>query len=264
MIRVMVVEDDIIFAQRLVELLLKNGLSVEHCASVEAAKALLIDTPIDVAIIDLMLPPTFGTEGIGLLEFLRRSAPKLNVIMMTSMQTKTTEYVAAAMKSGAHFFIDKQSPDFNTKVLLNIKELLAMMRDNVFISHGHNELLKLKLKDFVQSRLHRQAVILSEQPSRGLTIVEKLERASEKCKSAIILLTKDDEQIDGGSRARQNVIHEVGFFQGKYGRKNVVLICERGVELFSNISGIIRIEFEANNFEAIFESLRLEMETPQA
>jgi predicted nucleotide-binding protein len=128
------------------------------------------------------------------------------------------------------------------------------------LSHGHNELLKLKLKDFLQTKLKQTPVILAEQPNRGLTIVEKLERASEECWFAIILMTKDDEQQGGGVRARQNVVHEIGFFQGKYGRKNVILLAERGVEVFSNISGIVRIEFDANHFGEAFEGVRKEIE----
>jgi len=135
----------------------------------------------------------------------------------------------------------------------------AAARRRIFISHGHNELLRLRLKEFLTSRLGVEVMVLQEAPNRGLTIVEKLEEASERCCFAIILLTKDDEQPSGSSRARQNVIHELGFFQGKYGRERVVLLAERGVELFSNISGIVRVEFEKDHFEASFESIRLEI-----
>jgi predicted nucleotide-binding protein len=134
------------------------------------------------------------------------------------------------------------------------------MRQNIFISHGHNELLKLRLKDFVATRLEQTPVVLSEQPSQGLTVVEKLERVSEKCCFAVVLMTKDDELMGGGVRSRQNVIHEIGFFQGKYGRRNVVLLTERGVEMFTNISGIVRLEFDPDHFEEVFEPLRVEFE----
>jgi predicted nucleotide-binding protein len=141
-----------------------------------------------------------------------------------------------------------------------MEEILRKRRANVFLSHGHNELLKLKLKDFLNSKLGRMPIILAEQSSRGLTVVEKLERVSAICCFAVVLMTKDDQQVDGGVRARQNVIHEIGFFQGKYGRKNVVLLAERGIELFTNISGIIRIEFEAEHFEECYEPLRNELD----
>ena len=130
---------------------------------------------------------------------------------------------------------------------------------SVFISHGHVELLKYQLKDFVKTRLGGEPLILSEQPNNGMTIVEKLESASEKCNKAIILLTKDDEMANGNKRGRQNVIHEIGFFQGKYGRKNVILLCEEGVELFTNISGIVSIQFDRKHFPEVFEQLREEL-----
>ena len=133
------------------------------------------------------------------------------------------------------------------------------MNNKIFISHGHNELLKLKLKDFLQNHLDRQPLILSELPNYGRTVVEKLEDASKMCNAAIILLTKDDETKEGGMRARQNVIHEIGFFQGKYGRNKVILLYEQGVEVFSNISGILRIEFSSDHFEEIYENLRTEL-----
>ena len=133
------------------------------------------------------------------------------------------------------------------------------MNNSIFISHGHADLLKLQLKDFIKSRLGMEALIFSEQPNNGMTIVEKLEAASEKCNKAIILLTKDDEMADGNRRGRQNVIHEIGFFQGKYGRKNVILLCEEGVELFTNISGIVYIQFNRDHFPEAFEQLREEL-----
>src|SRR5206468_2559031 len=116
-------------------------------------------------------------------------------------------------------FLDKNSTLFEQNLRLRLKEIVMEKANNIFISHGHNELLKLKLKDFISSRLKLKPIVLSEQASSGLTVVEKLEKVSEECSFAIVLMTKDDEQLNGGVRARQNVIHEIGFFQGKYGRK---------------------------------------------
>ena len=131
------------------------------------------------------------------------------------------------------------------------------MGAKIFISHGHNELAKHKLKDFVRDRLHMEAVVLAEQPDLGLTIVEKLEHYGRVCQFALILLTGDDETASGGLRARQNVIHELGYFHGVRGRKRVLLLKEVGVELFSNISGLIYKEFPTGSIESVFEDIRL-------
>ena len=47
---------------------------------------------------------------------------------------------------------------------------------NIFISHGHDELAKLKLKEFIRESLKFNPLVLADQPSDGMTIVEKLER----------------------------------------------------------------------------------------
>lgn len=241
--------------------MLRNGFDACYADNAEEAKIELLNKHIDIALIDLMLPPSYDDEGLDLLMHIREYFPEVEPLMMSARTTQMTELVVKAMKKGTHNFFDKSSPFFEQKLIYQIKELLMEKRKNIFISHGHNELLKLKLKDFLINRLHRNAIILSEQPNLGLTVVEKLEQVSEKCCFAIILITKDDEQKNGNLRARQNVVHEIGFFQGKYGRKNVILLAEKGVEIFSNISGIIYIEFDKNTFESIFEYLRIEIET---
>lgn len=138
------------------------------------------------------------------------------------------------------------------------------MGTKIFISHGHNELAKHKLKDFVHDRLDMEAVVLAEQPDHGLTIVEKLEHYGRECKFALILLTGDDETVSGGLRARQNVIHELGYFHGVLGRHRVLLLKERSVELFSNISGLIYKEFSIGSIESVFEDIRLAIESGDA
>jgi len=134
----------------------------------------------------------------------------------------------------------------------------------IFVSHGHNELLKLKLKNFIVDRLGLQPIILSEQPDLGLTVIEKLEKYGKDCDFALIVFTADDKTISGGARARQNVIHELGFFHGILGRDRVLLLKQKEVELFSNISGLIYKEFTNNNIESIFEDIRIAIENDSA
>lgn len=134
----------------------------------------------------------------------------------------------------------------------------------VFITHGHNEIAKLKIKDFLSTRLGHEPVILGEQPGRqGLTIIEALEKFSEGCEFAAILLTGDDTTRDGGIRARQNVVHEIGFFQGRLGRSKVVLIVEKGVEIPSNLSGLFYLEYE-KDVKEIFDDIRVILEAGDA
>lgn len=140
----------------------------------------------------------------------------------------------------------------------------AIKVKRVFISHGHNEVVKHKLKDFIRERLRMEPVILAEQPDLGLTVVEKLEKYGPGCQFALILFTADDQMVSGEARARQNVIHELGFFHGLLGRDRVLLLKQSGVELFSNISGLIYKEFEEDRIESVFEDIRIALESCSA
>lgn len=138
------------------------------------------------------------------------------------------------------------------------------MTGRIFISHGHNQLAMHRLRDFVRDRLEMTPVVLAEQPDLGLTIVEKLEHYGRECCFALILLTADDDTASGGARARQNVIHELGFFHALLGRKKVLLLKEEEVELFSNISGLIYKEFPKDRIKETFEDVRLAIESDDA
>lgn len=110
--------------------------------------------------------------------------------------------------------------------------------EKVFIIHGHDEASKSQVARMVE-RLGFTAVILAEQTNRGRTIIEKLERHSDVA-FAVALLTPDD----AGSRARQNVILELGHFEGKIGRDRVCILYSPGVELPSDIRGVAYYELD--------------------
>lgn len=256
---ILLLDDDPVFALPVIEELHRGGNQVFYYEKLFDAIDGAKKQPIDLFIIDLMLPPSFGKEGLIMLENVKKNSPDSEVLMISSKDKGMTQIVDQAYQLGVRRFIDKSDPEHLIKIILSVKEIKKEMNDSIFISHGHAELLKLQLKDFVREKLGKKAVILSDQPNNGMTIVEKLEAASEKCNKAIILLTKDDEMADGTMRGRQNVIHEIGFFQGKYGRRNVILLQEEGVESFTNISGIVYIQFNRDHFSEVFEQLRNEL-----
>ena len=88
--------------------------------------------------------------------------------------------------------------------------------NRVFIVHGHDEAARGPIARFIE-KLGLEAVILHEQASGGRTIIEKLEYYSNVA-FAVVLLTPDDvgaaKDLAGNlnSRARQNVILELGYF----------------------------------------------------
>lgn len=258
---ILLVEDDGDFANECLASLYREGFTIDYCKDARDAFALVRNNEYSLAILDLILPPTQTEQGLKIQQWLLAKKPPPPIIFMTIQREDTVNAVAAAMRKSAKDFISKRDADAVHQIIIRVQEVLMQEKNRVFLSFGHNELLKLRLKDFIENRLGIRTIVLADQPAQGLTIVEMLEKAAKQCSFALILLTKDDEQKDDAVRARQNVIHELGFFQAKYGRKNVVLLAERGVELFSNISGIMRIEFEPAHFESVFDPLRREIES---
>ena len=58
---------------------------------------------------------------------------------------------------------------------------------------------------------------------------------------------------------RENVLHEIGYFQGKFGLAAVCLLHEEGTTLPSNIHGLVYIPFPKKHIEATFGPLAREL-----
>jgi predicted nucleotide-binding protein len=115
----------------------------------------------------------------------------------------------------------------------------------VFIIHGHDALLKTEVQ-LLMKRAGVQSVVLHEMPDRGRTIIEKLVGETERAGYAIALLTPDDLTDDGRGRARQNVILEIGYFLGKLGKERLRMIVQDGVEVPSDLQGILYEKHDTN------------------
>ena len=62
--------------------------------------------------------------------------------------------------------------------------------------------------------------------------------------TAICLFTADDvgkgkKEEKENTRARQNVVFETGYFIGKLGRQNIVIVSNNGIELPSDLQGVV-------------------------
>ena len=132
----------------------------------------------------------------------------------------------------------------------------------VFIVHGHDDEAKEMVARFVEN-LGIEATILHEQANRGQTIPEKFEEHAGEAGFAIILLTPDDlgapndERNKLKPRARQNVVLELGYFWGRLGRGRVCVLYKGGVELPSDMQGILYVPMD--NFDGWKQKLAREM-----
>lgn len=127
----------------------------------------------------------------------------------------------------------------------------------VFLSHGRSKDW-LAVQAYIERDVDLPTLELAQEASRGQTIIEKLFGNAERCDSAVIVMTGDDVAEDQ-VRARENVIHEIGFFQGKFGRQAVVVLHEDGVNIPTNLAGVVYVPFPKGNIEAGFHVLRREL-----
>lgn len=128
----------------------------------------------------------------------------------------------------------------------------------VFITHGRAKDW-LEVQAYIEKDLGLRTLELAQEASLGNTIIEKLEGNAEGCDAAVIVMSGDDTDEDGQLRARENVLHEIGFFQSKYGRRNVVLLHEDGVSIPTNLGGIVYTAYPKGNVGAAFGVMAREL-----
>lgn len=121
---------------------------------------------------------------------------------------------------------------------------------SVFIVHGHDEGMREQVSSFIQE-IGYTPIVLHERPNLGRTIIEKFEHEVADVDFAIVLMSPDDFGAAIGqepkTRARQNVLLELGYFLSELGRQRVFLLYKEDVEIPSDILGILYIPFDADD-----------------
>lgn len=130
---------------------------------------------------------------------------------------------------------------------------------NVFIGHGRSPMWR-ELKDFVGDRLKLPWDEFNRVPVAGVTNIARLSEMLDAAAIAFLVMTAEDEMIDGDIQARMNVVHEAGLFQGRLGFTKAIVLLEEGCAEFSNIQGLGQIRFPKGNIAACFEEVRRVLE----
>jgi DNA-binding NarL/FixJ family response regulator len=101
---ILIVDDAALIVKRLIAML--NGLpsveSINTASNYREAIAVLKDTAIDIAILDIHLG---GKNGIELLKYVKGNFPGVEVVMLTNAGNE--KYRELCKKEGARYFIDK-------------------------------------------------------------------------------------------------------------------------------------------------------------
>lgn len=128
----------------------------------------------------------------------------------------------------------------------------------IFIGHGRSDAWRA-LKDFLE-RLGLEVEEFNRESQAGRSTKERLEEMLGRSGFAFIVMTGEDRTNYEEVRARQNVIHEAGLFQGRLGFTRAIILLEDGCEKFSNIDGLTYIGFKKSDIEGAFENVRRVLE----
>jgi len=149
------------------------------------------------------------------------------------------------------------------EIINNNKEIkfLQPIGNNVFIVHGHDTDILHELKDILKNECNIEPIILKEKPSEGKTIIEKFEHHAGHSGFALVIITPDDLVENNGEislQGRPNVLFELGWFCGRYGRNRVRILKKKGTEIPSDLAGIETYDFH-EKLEEIFRKIRDEL-----
>ena len=130
----------------------------------------------------------------------------------------------------------------------NVDETRVGPEPRVFVVYGHDVDAREEL-ELILRRVRTNPIILQNIPSKGDTLIEKLESLTD-ADFACVLLTPDDvgakktEQSALRPRARQNVVLELGMVLSRLGRRRVaILVKGDDIEKPTDIDGLIYIPF---------------------
>lgn len=166
-----------------------------------------------------------------------------------------------------HGYLNQQQVEASQKLRIPEPPVLppqvvdgSFNNSQVFIVHGHDEIAKLDVANFVTS-LRLEPIILHMQASSGMTIIEKIEHYS-NVGFGIVLYTPCDVgqkvgDLTGQHRARQNVVFEHGYLIGKLGRRRVSAVVKGAVETPNDISGVVYVGMDPEG--SWQEQLKIEM-----
>ena len=162
----------------------------------------------------------------------------------------TSVFVEAAARSqieAVHSIFENASSDD----LIPLEREQLEVEPVVFIGHGRSQLWR-DLKDHLQDMQGYQIEAYEMGARAGHAIRDILDSMLGKSSFALIVMTAEDEMVDGTYQPRMNVVHELGLFQGSLGWLRAIMLLEDGAEDFSNMAGIQQIRFSKGNIREAF------------
>lgn len=134
---------------------------------------------------------------------------------------------------------------------LDEAKIITSEQIQIFIGHGRDPQWR-ELQEHLRDHHGFQVTAYEVGPRAGMSVKEVLEELLASSAFALLVLTGEDLHADGELHARENVIHELGLFQGRLGFMRAITLLEDDVREFSNILGVNQIRFPKGIIRATF------------
>jgi predicted nucleotide-binding protein len=165
----------------------------------------------------------------------------------------------SAVKEITSILVERVEAFLDSVCANGVNSFAGRKKGKVFIGHGRSPLWR-ELKDFVNERLGLSWDEFNREAVAGLTTFERISQMLIQAEFAFLIMTAEDEHADSTLHARENVVHEVGLFQGKLGPRKAIILLEEGCREFSNIIGLSQLRFPKGHISAVFEEIRRVLE----
>ncbi len=152
MTKVLLLEDDPLFAETLLDLLEEEGYEATHVPNGQVALDTIYDNKFDIYLLDVNVPLI---DGVTLLDELRTANDNTPTIFLTSHKDKET--LTRGFKSGADDYLTK--PFDNDELLLRLEALMRRVKKDVKECVSllcHDELHKRFFYDEVELELSKK------------------------------------------------------------------------------------------------------------
>jgi CheY-like chemotaxis protein len=269
--RVLVIENDRDVAREYAEHIEDEKLEVSVAYGADAALKLARRAGhFDAVVVDIRMPPGKALRGardprgkrtgLELTKLLVDYLPEAIFIALTTFDDDAHVPGFFARRAGYGFALKRDNPP---KVFARfLRRRLLAEKPRVFIVHGHDHQTLDDLKDYLQQTLKfDEPVVLHEQTSGALTVIEKYEQYAQEADVVFALFTPDDFDSNSNKpRARQNVVFEYGYFLSHFGRRSgkVIILRKGEVELPSDLSGLLPIDI-SEGIRAADKDIRREL-----
>ena len=124
-------------------------------------------------------------------------------------------------------------------------------KGKIFIGHGGSTLWQ-DLHHHLANQQGYEVSAYEVGARAGHGVRDILEAMLDSSYMAFLIMTGEDETAEEQIRPRQNVVHELGLFQGRLGFPRGIAVVEEGIELFSNVYGIQQIRFSPGNLKEAY------------